>query len=213
VNAASGPVSSSVVQKEAPVLPMKPVTQIIIENESINEELDNFLKNKNVDELKLLLSEEAKSNELYFNLATVNKQHKKLQDYLEVLRRKSLEVFDMRSLLEESIKSYERLKTEYSSVKRTIEQEVVNLEKFKSDYIEKSGIKSLLNSKMSKADIQAQVFRKNLKQALKDKTKNVAKDKIPVAEIDKCVEDFIKDYRKCITEYNYCNVLLESLSK
>eukprot|EP00826_Nyctotherus_ovalis_P037667 TRINITY_DN3455_c0_g1_i3.p1 TRINITY_DN3455_c0_g1~~TRINITY_DN3455_c0_g1_i3.p1 ORF type:complete len:312 (+),score=101.51 TRINITY_DN3455_c0_g1_i3:24-938(+) len=197
-------------QKEEPKLPMKPVKQVIIENESINEELNSFLAVRSVEELKLLLEDGEKNEELYNNLAVVKKQQKKLQDYIEVLRMKSLEVLDLRNLLEESARKYERTKAELSSAKKAMCQEVVNLEKCRGEYSEKTGIKSLLNTKMTKIDIQAQTFRKELKQAL---SKNDGAEKVAVEEIESQVEEFVKKYSKSMEEYHLCNIYSENIPK
>ena len=208
-----GPINPPVVQKKEPELPVKPITQVFIQDENINEELDNVLKSESVNRLKLLISDEAKNNELYFSLATVDKQRRKLQEYLEALRKKSSEVLSLHSLLEESIKKYKEMTTEYSNAKERMGQEMANLERFKDDYIETSGIKSSLRSKKAIIDAQAKVFRKDLEEKLKEKAKDVARHKIHVTEIEECVKDFIKDYSKYMREYNYCDVILESLSK
>ena len=194
--------SSSLVLNISKAIP-KPITNITIENEGIDIEVTPMLEKYNLQELRTILTDKKRLDEMYNNLGTVKKQKDKLENYAEIIRNKTITIIDKKNKLKEDVNKYNSSKAEYSNTKKEFDESLKKYETAKEKLKSSTGPKSILIKSMKNVEVNAQSIKNKYKQKLSANPSKVETE----------IDNFIKEYCGCQRTYNYYDILSESLDK
>ncbi len=213
-NSGSAPTSipASVSAPAATAPPVKSATQVTIEEPNIAEAVEEKFKDMSADELRSLLSNRAKLDEMYYcivmgkridfsiGMKPVQEMCGKLKEYTNMLRNKALKSAEKKQELKKNAEAYDKELAEYTKAKEALNEVAAKVSQKKS--ADSSGLPMLVQEHMKVVDAGAQSVRSEFKKKRESAS-------APAQTSD--VEDFIKKYRTCLNEYYRCDILLNNL--
>jgi len=196
------------VQGAAPELsvPVKPVSNISLIDPDISHEINEVCKSMTNEELKVIANDKSKLEEFFSNrIKGLDDSKKKLSDYIDLLRKQSINVIELRNQLKSYQTLYDEKVQEYESIKITLRE---ILEKINAKKTGGTNIQTFLYNRMKRADQACQNLRSEFKKSHVAATTNEA-----IMKEKNDVEEFLKKYLDAKKEYQKCDIIRNTLGK